>query len=72
MKNQEIKVGKSVEVENRIFYPILKIFHWKHRETETFSVSPLALVVVEGEQKYIYPLEEIDNSEELQSLMDMV
>jgi hypothetical protein len=72
MKNQEIKVGKSVEIENRIFYPILKIFHWKHQETEAYSVSPLALVVVEGDMKYIFPLEEFDDPDKLKKLMDMV
>lgn len=72
MKNQELKVGKSVEIGDRIFYPILKIFHWKHHENEVYSISPLALVVVEGEMKYILPMEEFDDPEMLESLMNMV
>jgi len=72
MKNQELKVGESVEIGDRIFYPILKIFHWKHQETEAYSISPLALVVVEGEMKYILPLEDFDDPEKLENLKDMV
>ena len=72
MKNQEIKVGKSVEIGDRIFYPILKIFHWKHHESEVYSISPLALVVVEGEMKYILPLEEFDDPDKLENIIDMV
>ena len=72
MKNQEIKVGKSVEIENRIFYPILKIFHWKHHHCESYALSPVAIVIVEGEMKYILPLEESYDPEKLEALMDMV
>ena len=71
MINQEIKVGKSYEIQGRIFYPILKIFHWKHHQTESYSVSPLALVVVEGDLKYLFPLEELD-SETIEEYMNMI
>lgn len=72
MKNQELKVGKSVEIGNRVFYPILKIFHLKHHESEVYSILPLALVVVEGDMKYVLPMEECDDPDKLEKLMDMV
>lgn len=72
MINQEIKVGKPKKVGDRVFYPILKIFHWKHNHSQSYSVSPIALVVTENEMKYVFPLEEFDCEDELQDLMDMV
>ena len=72
MKNQEIKVGKPFTIENRVFYPLVEIFHWKHHHCESYALSPVAIVIVEGEMKYILPLEEFDNPEKLEALMDMV
>jgi hypothetical protein len=72
MKNQEIKVGKPFKIENRVFYPLVKIFNLKHPHGEFYSLSPVAIVVVEGEMKYILPMEECDDLEKLESLMDMV
>jgi hypothetical protein len=72
MKNQEIKVGKSFTIENRVFYPLVKIFHLKHSNGEFYSLSPVAIVVVEEEMKYILSLEECDDPEKLETLMDMV
>lgn len=69
MINQEIKVGKSKEIEGKIFYPILKIFHWKNQLSESYSVSPIAIVVVEGELRYLFPLDEVENPEELMNLV---
>mgnify|MGYP006869361960 CR=1 FL=1 len=70
--NQEIKVGKSLKIDERVFYPIIKIFHWKHQDSESYSVFPVAVVVVEGEMKYIFPLEEYDEPEELETYMALV
>lgn len=72
MKNQEIKVGKPFTIENRVFYPLVKIFHLKHPNGEFYSLSPVAMVIVEEEMKYILPLEECDDHEKLETLMDMV
>lgn len=72
MKNQEIKVGKPFTIENRVFYPLVKIFHWKHHDGEFYSLSPVAMVIMEEDMKYILPLEECDDPEKLETLMDMV
>ena len=69
MINQEIKVGKPKKIEGRIFYPILKIFHWKHQKSESYSVSPVALVVIEGDLKYMFPLDEVENPEDLMNMI---
>ena len=72
MINQEIKVGESKEVEGRVFYPIIKIFHWKHHQIESYSVSPIAIVVIEGDVRYLLPLKEFDSPKEIEDLMNMV
>jgi hypothetical protein len=72
MKNQEIKVGKPFTIENRVFYPLVKIFQLKHPHGEFHSLSPVAIVVVEGEMKYILPMEEGEDLEKLKDLMDMI
>ncbi|EKQ55834.1 MAG: hypothetical protein B655_0068 [Methanobacterium sp. Maddingley MBC34] len=72
MKNQEIKVGKPFKIENRVFYPLVKIFHCKHHDGEFYSLSPVAIVVVEEEMKYILPMEEGADLEKLKDLMDMI
>jgi uncharacterized spore protein YtfJ len=69
MLNQEIEVGKPFKIDERVFYPLVKVFHWKYRQTESYSLSPIALVVVEGEMKYLLPLDEVDSPQEL---LDMV
>lgn len=65
MLDQEIKVGKAFKIDERIFYPLVKVFHYKHGQTESYSLSPIALVVVEGDMKYLLPFEEIESTEEL-------
>lgn len=72
MKNQEIKVGKPFTIENRVFYPLVEIFHWKNHHCESYSLLPVAIVIVEEEMKYILPLEESYDPEKLEALMDMV
>jgi len=72
MKNEKIKVGKPVKIENRIFYPLVKIFHWKHHHVESYSLSPVAMIVVEGDMKYILPMDECEDLEKLKPLMNMV
>ncbi|OPX59323.1 MAG: hypothetical protein A4E25_01249 [Methanobacterium sp. PtaB.Bin024] len=69
MIDQEIKVGKPKKIDGRIFYPILKIFHWKHKQSESYSVSPVALVVIEGDLKYMFPLDEVENPEDLMNMI---
>lgn len=61
MIKQEIKVGKSLEIGERIFYPIIKIFRWKHQDSESYSVFPVAVVVVERDMKYILPIEDCES-----------
>ncbi len=72
MKNEEIKIGKPVKIEKRIFYPLVKIFHCKHHHVESYFLSPVAMVVVEGDMKYILPMEECEDLEKLKTLMNMV
>ncbi|BDZ71071.1 hypothetical protein [Methanobacterium petrolearium] len=69
MIDEEIKVGKPKKIDGRIFYPILKIFHWKHQQSEFYSVSPVALVVVEGDLKYMFHLDEVENPEEFMNMI---
>lgn len=69
MINHEIKAGKPKKIEGRVFYPILKIFHWKHRQSESYSVSPIALVVIEGDTRYLFPLDDVENPEELMNMV---
>lgn len=69
MLNQEIKVGKPFKIDDRVFYPLVKVFHWKHRQTESYSLSPLALVVVEGDMKYLLPFDEVECPEDLLNMV---
>jgi hypothetical protein len=69
MKKEEIKVGKSFKIHGRIFYPLVKFFQWKNNQGESYSLSPVAIVVVEGDLKYLLPLGEVENPQEL---MDMI
>lgn len=69
MKNEEIKVVKPIEIENRVFYPLVKVFHWKNHQSEFYSLSPVALVVVEGKRKYLLPLDKMESSQELLSMI---
>ncbi|MCC7549939.1 MAG: hypothetical protein KO316_00390 [Methanobacterium sp.] len=72
MRSQEIKVGKTFKIDGRIFYPLVKVTHWKHNQEEFHCLSPLALVVIEGDMKYILPMKEFDDPEKLETLMDMI
>lgn len=65
MISEDLKVGKPFEIGNRIFYPIVKIFSLKHSQGEIYSLSPVALVVVENDLKYLIPFEEVENPHEL-------
>jgi hypothetical protein len=69
MKKEEIKVGKPFKIDERVFHPLVKVLDLKHHQGEYYSLSPVAIVVVEGEMKYLLPLEEVENPEEL---MDMI
>ncbi len=69
MLNREIKVGKPFKIDDRIFYPLVKVFQYDHRQMEYYSLSPMALVVVENDLKYLLPFEEIECPEELLNLV---
>ncbi len=69
MITHEIKVGKPFKIEGRVFYPLVKIIHLKYHSAESYYLSPVALVVVEGDLKYLLPLDEVDSP---QDLLDMV
>lgn len=69
MIKEKIKVGKPFKIDERTFYPLVKVSCWKYHQTESYSLSPIALVVIEGEMKYLLPMGEVDSPQEL---MDMV
>jgi len=69
MINQDIKIGKPFKIGERVFHPLVKILQWKNHQIESYYLSPVAIVVVEGDMKYLLPLDEVENPEEL---MDMV
>lgn len=71
MKNEEIKVGKPIEIEDRVFYPLVKVFHWKNHQSEFYSLSLVALVVVEGKRKYLLSLDDVESSQEFLSMVTL-
>jgi uncharacterized spore protein YtfJ len=71
MIDDEIRIGKPFKIEGRSFYPLVKIFHWKGDHAESYSLSPVALVVFEGQMKYLIPLDELGSSQELLDLVSI-
>jgi len=70
MLNHEIKVGKPFKIDERIFYPLVKVLQYKHRQMEYYSLSPIALVVVEKDMKYLLPFEEMECPEKLLNMVN--
>lgn len=71
MIEDDIRVGKPFNIEGRSFYPLVKVFHWKGHHAESYSLFPVALVVLEGQMKYLLPLDELDSSQELLDLVSI-
>ena len=70
MLNQEIKVGKPFKIDERIFYPLVKVLQYKHRQMEYCSLTPMALVVFEKDMKYLLPFEEMECPEKLLNMVN--
>jgi uncharacterized spore protein YtfJ len=66
---KEIKVGKPIEIGERTIYPLVEVNELKDPSYEFMSIIPIALVVVEGENKYMLTLDEDKISEELMELI---
>lgn len=61
----EKKVGKTFDIGERKFYPIVKISTMESDNYFSESITPVAFVVVEPMKKYILPLsdDELDTEE---------
>lgn len=65
LKDQELSIdkaitkGKPVEIGNRIMYPVIMLSTIEHEDELRFeSITPFALAVIEGEEKYFISLDE--------------
>jgi len=66
---KDIEVRKPIEIGERTFYPIVEVSELKGPSYEFMSIQPIALVVVEGKDKYILALNEKDISKDLMELV---
>jgi uncharacterized spore protein YtfJ len=66
---KDIEVGKPIEIGKRTIYPIVEVGELKGPSYEFMSILPIALVVVEGEDKYILALNEKEVSRDLMELV---
>ena len=66
---KDIEVGKSIEIGERTIYPIVEVGKLKGPSYEFMSIVPIALVVVEGENKYMFALNEKEVSSDLLELI---
>jgi|APFre7841882630_1041343.scaffolds.fasta_scaffold24533_3 uncharacterized spore protein YtfJ len=66
---KDIEVGKPIEIGERTIYPIVEVGESKGPSYEFMSIVPIALVVVEGENKYMFALNEKEVSRELMELI---
>jgi uncharacterized spore protein YtfJ len=62
---KDIEVGKPIEIGERTIYPIVEVSELKGSSYEFMSIVPIALVVVEGENKYMFALNEKEVSRDL-------
>lgn len=66
---KDIEVRKPIEIGERTFYPIVEVSELKGPSYEFMSIQPIALVVVEGKDKYILALNEKEISKDLMELV---
>jgi uncharacterized spore protein YtfJ len=66
---KDIEVGKPIEIGERTIYPLVEVSELKGPSYEFMSIVPIALVVVEGENKYILALNEKEVSRDLMELV---
>jgi uncharacterized spore protein YtfJ len=66
---KDIEVGKPIEIDERTIYPLVEVSELKGPSYEFMSIVPIALVVVEGENKYILALNEKEVSRDLMELV---
>ncbi|MGZ7044645.1 MAG: hypothetical protein ACXVHM_08620 [Methanobacterium sp.] len=62
---KDIEVGKPIEIGERTIYPIVEVSELKGSSYEFMNIVPIALVVVEGENKYMFALNEKEVSRDL-------
>jgi len=67
--NKNIKIGKTIKIGERIFYSIVEVSELKGPSLEFMSIIPIAIVVVEGEYKYMFALNEKEVSEDIMELV---
>jgi uncharacterized spore protein YtfJ len=65
----EIKVGNPIEIGERTIYPLVEVSELKDHSYEFISIIPIAMVIVEGKNKYMFALDEKEISEELMELI---
>jgi hypothetical protein len=64
-KEQELSIekviskGRSIEIGNRVIFPVIMLSTIEVGDKFTYeSITPFALAVIEGDQKYFIPLDE--------------
>jgi len=62
------EIGKTFEIGKRKFYPVIQISTTEADNYFAESVTPLALVVFEDNKKYILPLKEDVDTEEINKI----
>ncbi|HMK53323.1 MAG TPA: hypothetical protein VK444_00930 [Methanobacteriaceae archaeon] len=68
---KEIVTLKPIKVEKRKLYPLVEVLEIKEGKFNLLSVSPIALVVVEGDEKYLLSLDGNEPSPELLNLVNI-
>jgi uncharacterized spore protein YtfJ len=66
---KEIEIGKPVKIGERILYPIVEVRELKDPSYEIMSIIPIAIVVVEGKDKYMLALNEKEVSRDLMEIV---
>lgn len=65
LKDQEVSIdkvitkSKSIKIGNRVIYPVIMFSTIEFNDKFTYeSITPFALAVIEGDQRYFIPLDE--------------
>lgn len=66
---EKIELGNSFKADEKIIYPVIRILHYQDSYFETKSLTPIALIVKEDNEKYLIPLQEEEISEEFLDLV---
>jgi hypothetical protein len=66
---KDIEVGKPIEIAKRILYPVVEVSEIKGPSYEFMSIVPIAIVVVEGDNKYMLALNEKEVSRDIMELV---